>query len=461
MKSNQKENFGLDTQHLLIQYMLSDHDAFLQANSIIKPEYFSDTLIKVVSYIKEYSEQTHTLPMVEQIYAETKYKIEKTSETSLQHTEKWFLPTIESFCRYKAIEDCILTGLDYIDTGRAGELERRIKDAVSISLTRDLGTDYFYDPYTRLEAMKDKSGYISTGWLSLDKKITGFVQGALNIFCAGSGVGKSLFLQNLAINWAFANMDVIYFSLELDENLVSNRLDMMITDMSNGEIFSNIEHAALKIKAIGKRINGSITVKKLPEAGTTSNILRAYLKEYEIKTGKRPDVIIVDYLDLMYPNNTKIDPSDLFVKDKFTSEEMRALAGEYNVLLATASQLNRNAVSQTEYDPSHIAGGISKLSTADNLFAIFSTMSMKEQGKMNLQLLKTRSSSAVGQTLELKYNPKTLRITDADSFTGTTTLLTKEEINKQIKEPWENKPTPEQTLNGVNKLLNKIKARNI
>jgi hypothetical protein len=114
------------------------------------------------------------------------------------------------------------------------------------------------------------------------------------------------------------------------------------------------------------------------------------------------------------PVSAKVSPSDLFVKDKYVSEELRNLSKELNVLFVTASQLNRSAVEEIEFDHSHISGGISKINTADNVFGIFTSRSMRERGLYQLQLMKTRSSSGVGQKIELEFNVDTLRITDPD-----------------------------------------------
>jgi hypothetical protein len=112
------------------------------------------------------------------------------------------------------------------------------------------------------------------------------------------------------------------------------------------------------------------------------------------------------------PVTAKVSPNDLFIKDKYVSEELRNLAKELNVIFVTASQLNRSAVEEIEFDHSHIAGGISKINTADNVFGIFTSRSMKDQGRYQIQLMKTRSSSGVGQKIELAFDRETLRITD-------------------------------------------------
>jgi hypothetical protein len=112
------------------------------------------------------------------------------------------------------------------------------------------------------------------------------------------------------------------------------------------------------------------------------------------------------------PVSAKVSPNDLFVKDKYVSEELRNLAKELNVLFVTASQLNRAAVEEIEFDHSHISGGISKINTADNVFGIFTSRAMRERGRYQIQLMKTRSSSGVGQKVDLEFDLESLRIRD-------------------------------------------------
>jgi hypothetical protein len=101
------------------------------------------------------------------------------------------------------------------------------------------------------------------------------------------------------------------------------------------------------------------------------------------------------------------------------SEELRNLAKELAVLMVTASQLNRSAVEEIEFDHSHISGGISKINTADNVFGIFTSRAMKERGKYQIQCMKSRSSTGVGQKIDLEYNIETMRITDEGGDEGT------------------------------------------
>jgi len=193
---------------------------------------------------------------------------------------------------------------------------------------------------------------------------------------------------------------------------------------------------------------GQYRVKALP-AQSNVNAIRSYIKEVQIQTGIKIDFVMIDYLDLVMPVSIKVNPNDQFIKDKYVSEELRNLSKELGILMITASQLNRSAVEEIEFDHSHIAGGISKINTADYVFGIFTSRSMRERGKYQIQCMKSRSSTGVGQKIDLEYNIDTMRITDEDPEEGRTHTQTPTQLMNQIKttssvsETVDNLPTTE------------------
>ena len=183
-----------------------------------------------------------------------------------------------------------------------------------------------------------------------------------------------------------------------------------MTNTAAKDIFRDLDTVEMKVKMMAKKA-GRMQIKYMP-AQSTVNDIRAYIKELQIQNNLKADFLCVDYLDLLMPVSAKVSPNDLFVKDKYVSEELRNLAKELNILFVTASQLNRAAVEEIEFDHSHISGGISKINTADNVFGIFTSRAMRERGRYQLQLMKTRSSSGVGQKVELEFDIESLRIRD-------------------------------------------------
>ena len=404
-----KPNYNYEMQKLYLEMFLSDAETFVRCQNIFDPENFDQRLQDAAQFITKYVDEYKVMPESQIVNASTNQQFAPIQLPKENYD--WLMDEFENFSRHKGLERAIIKSSDLLEAGDYGPVEKLIKDAIQISLNKDMGTNYFEDPRARLEKLKSNNGQISTGWPTVDKKLYGgFNRGELNIFAAASGGGKSLFLANLGVNWAMMGLNVIYLTFELSENLVSMRLDSMTTGVGTRDIFRNIDDVELKVKMLEKK-SGHLQIKYMP-SGKNCNDIRAYLKEYQVKTGCKPDVLLIDYLDLMMPLSVKVSPSDLFIKDKYVSEEIRNLAMETQCITVTASQLNRSAVEEIEFDHSHISGGLSKIMTADNVIGIFTSRAMKERGRYQIQFMKTRSSSGVGQKVDLEFNLDTLRITD-------------------------------------------------
>lgn len=414
-ETKEKISYGYDKQFNFIKTMLTDFELFVRCQNILKPTYFDNSLQPTVKFILEYAEKYSGVPTPEIIKSETNLDISK-SENLADSEKEYFLDSVEKFCRHKSIEAAILTSADMLENGYYNDVEGLVREAVLVSLNRELGTNYFEDPRKRLEKLLNQNGNISTGWKSIDNVIYNLGKGELAIFTAVLGGGKSVALQNLTVNWAMQNYNVVYFTLELSEELTSKRLDSMITDIPNASIFRQIDKVELIVKMREKHL-GSIQVKYM-KPGTNTNDLKAYLKEYQIKNNKKPDMIIVDYLDLMYPNSKKVELSNFFVKDKFVSEELRGLAMEENVVLATACQINRGGFEELNPTAANISGGISKAMTADLVVNVHNTPAQRERGEITFMFMKTRNSGGVGKHIALKFDVDTLRITDSDRDIG-------------------------------------------
>lgn len=410
-----EEKYTKEMEYLFLQYLMTYPDMFVRCRTIMSSGFFVDQGNRdIAELLMVHSDEYSELPSLEQIFAVTGVQLEKLTEIP-KNGDQWFLDIFQEFCRHKALEIAILKSIDLLKDGRYGEVETRIKAAVQLGLVNDLGTDYFYKPDERLRAILEDNPSISTGWETVDEKLYGGLnRGDITVFCGQPGTGKSLFLQNLGVNWIKQGLNVVYVTLELNERLTAQRLDAMISGYGTRHIMRNIDDTSLRVITFKKTNDcGAMQLKYIP-SGSTINDIRAYIKEYELQSGIQVDAILVDYLDLMAPISKSISLENLFIKDKYVSEELRNLATELNVLLVTASQLNRSSFDDTiEYDASHVAGGISKVNTADNVIGIFTTFSMRESGKYQIQFMKTRNSASTGEKLTLKYDISSMRITDA------------------------------------------------
>jgi len=443
------KDYSVDVQRLFLQMMLTNAELYTRVMNIMNPKNFDKSLRPVAEFMTEYSEKYSLLPDAAQIRATTGVELEVIEDFGDKHTE-WFLAEFESFTKRQELESAILKAADLLEKGDFGPVEKLIKDAVQISLQRDMGTDYFEDPKKRLNKYFNAGGQQSTGWPQMDRLLYGgFSRGELNIFAGGSGSGKSLVMMNIALNWLQMGLSGVYISLELSEELTSLRTDAMLTSMSTKDIRKDMDTTELKVKMVGKK-SGQYRVKGLP-AQSNVNDIRSYLKEVQIQTGIKVDFVMIDYLDLVMPVSVKVNPNDQFIKDKYVSEELRNLSKELGILMVTASQLNRSAVEEIEFDHSHIAGGISKINTADNVFGIFTSRSMRERGKYQIQCMKSRSSTGVGQKIDLEYNIETMRITDdggeeGQSYnapqTSANDLISKLKTSSTVSNPVQNTEIP-------------------
>jgi|TARA_R110001592_G_scaffold1063_6_gene6343 replicative DNA helicase len=406
------KEYGEDIQELFLRFLVTDPDVFVRVNNIVQPYMFNRKYREAVEFLKDHANKYASIPTLEQLEAVNGIELKPVEDVHESHMN-WFMDEFETFCRHKALEKAILDSTDLLEQHDYGSVEALIKEASGVGLVSDFGLDYYENPKERLQWIKDQAGAISTGWKMFDQKLYGGLnRGELTVFAGGSGAGKSLFLQNLGVNWSQAGLNTVYLTLELSEQLTSMRVDAMVSGYATRDVMKNMDDVHLKVMMKGKGA-GKFRIKQMSN-GVNANDIRSFIREYEIQTGIKVDCLLVDYLDLMMPISGKVSPSDLFIKDKYVSEELRNLAVELNILLVTASQLNRGAVEEIEFDHSHIAGGISKIQTADNVVGIFTSNAMRERGRYQIQFMKTRSSSGVGSKVDLKFNPETLRIEDLE-----------------------------------------------
>lgn len=387
---------NVEVQKLFLRIAIQDPQSFIRVQNIFNAENFDRSLVSTAKFIYDYAEKYKNLPKFEQIHATTGVELSPIEELNESDLE-WFLDDFEKFTKDKELERAILKSADLLEKGDRDPIEKIIKDAVQISLTKDMGTDYFEDPRSRLMSIKNNNGQVSTGWASLDNLLYGGMnRGELNIVCGGSGSGKSLGMQNIAVNWVLAGLNGVYITLELSEELCAMRIDSMMAGIGSKDIFKNLDDLEMKVRVAQKKA-GKFQIKYMA-AQSNVNGIRAYLKEYQIQTGVKLDFVMVDYLDLLMPVSVKVSPSDLFVKDKYVSEELRNLAKEFNVLHVTASQLNRCLTLDTEVIANGVSTLIKDVKIGDKLLSHHSDVTVTEIlpiTRQSVYKIKTKSGKEI------------------------------------------------------------------
>lgn len=397
-------------QRLLLRYLISSANLFAVANPIIKPEYFDPEIRKASKFIQTYYDEYRALPDTDQIVAETSVEITTTDVTGDKYA--YCVHEVEQFCKRKAMEHAVLQSVGLIEKGDYGSVETLIRDAVTVSITRTLGLDYYENPLARLERLRNSAKPVPTGWKDVDAILGGGINwGDLVLLSANSGGGKSICMENYAENMNRMGFHGIYFSFELSEDLISKRHDSIVTGIHQAEVLTRYKEVAANV--VNQR-EGKGTLMIVKMESPTPNDLRAYLKEYELKFKRKPAFIIVDYISLMR-SDEKVEAGDVYTRDKYVSEALKNIGAEQdNCIIMTASQQNRDAIDKIDLNQGNIAGGISKIDACDIYISIVMTDAMRAAGDMMFQFLKTRSSDGVGKNAHLAWDAKTLRVTDSN-----------------------------------------------
>ena len=165
-------DYTFDVQKLYLEMLLADAESFARAQNIFNPNSFDRKLQPIAKFVKEYMEEYKVMPDVDQVNAKHDIKLKSAKDLDPSHFN-WLLDEFETFSRHKALERAILQSADLLEKGDYAPVEDMVKEAVSVGLTKDLGTDYFEDPKGRLEKLKNSNGQVSTGWPNIDKKLFG------------------------------------------------------------------------------------------------------------------------------------------------------------------------------------------------------------------------------------------------------------------------------------------------
>lgn len=416
-------NLDEKDQKTLIELIYSDPSVFARVKPILKPEYFDKKFQPTISYLIDFSNQFNTLPLIEQLNTEVRLDYNKINgiENNI-NTQSSILWMAEQFIKKRALEIAVEEAYGLIAKGETSGIDKIIKDAQQISLQKDLGMNFWDKPVEWLEQQESEQGILPTGWNTFDDLMYGgFGWGELNYVVAPVNSGKSLCMQNLAINWSMMGYNVLFFTLEMNRRLVGKRMASMVSSVPYRDIRKDINKVSDSIIYKRKDIQpGILQIADLP-IGCNANDIESFIQEFEIEKNVIPNIIIIDYADIMSPCDRRIDPNNLNRVDKAISLELRDIARERtrngkNTMVLTASQITKDSMDEMEFGMSNVAGGTTKTQNADNIFSVRTNDAMRQRGEYEFKFLKTRNSGSKDKKLKMKFNVDTLLISDLEEI---------------------------------------------
>lgn len=384
--------FSRDFQLKVLTLLLTRKTFFKQVSGILVPGYFESDdhqfIYKtIISYFSKYSE----LPTME-VFTNTLKKVEVDDPTKVKAELKKIWGKIESsdldyvedetlqFCKNQELKNAILDSVKYLELGDYDRIKTRIDNALKVGQNTEVGLDLKTDILERYS--QSRNGCISTGFPIIDDLVGGgMAQGDLIIVGGPPGAGKTWLLTKVGAGAAQAGYRVAHYSLELDKNYVGFRYDTIYTGISLDKLKDNIP----AVEKVYKNLKGNAIVQEYPTKGASVLTIKAHLDRL-ILMDQRPDVVIVDYADLLKLPQTRQDWQEL--QDLIA--ELRGMAKEYRVPVVTASQIGRDGAQDDVITGDKIAGSFGKLMVADVVVSLSRTEKDKQAGTGRIHIIKNR-----------------------------------------------------------------------
>jgi replicative DNA helicase len=403
MESNKEYNTSVDTlvkygatfQTKAVAALLGSPTFLAQSFDIVNPNYFENEASKwIIKFLLKYHAEYKQLPSIEVFATE----LQKDRENNLiyglirdqlkdiytrvgnipdeEYVQKEFL----EFCKNQTLKSAILHSVDLLQSGQYSQIKTVIDKAMHAGNSRDLGHDYA-DVDARLKV--PPRNVVATGWNPIDNVINGgLAAGELGVVVAPSGIGKSWILSTIGANAIRQGKTVVHYTMELNEHYVGVRYDT---------IFTGIEPALIpvhydEVKEVVNRLSGKIRIKYYPARASTIHTLQSHLEQLHM-IGVIPDLIIVDYGDLM----RSVDKFDnTYEGQGSVYQELRGMAGEYNVPIWTASQAQRGALQDEIIQADKIAESYQKIMNADFVMSASRNLEDKAKNEGRIHIIKNR-----------------------------------------------------------------------
>lgn len=401
--------YGNDYQKKIVQAIMSDHKFAEQMNEVIKVDYFDLAYLKfIVQIIFEYYARYKDFPSHEiiTVISREKFKHKKDQNILLQISS--YLNDIKDrplngdtayvkessldFCKKQSLKGTMLEIVDLVDNSKYDDIIGKVKKALEAGSEKDIGHDYFEDIDKRM--VKSSRDTISTGFKFLDAKNVldgGFGRGELIIMMGPSGSGKSMLCCIFGANAILAGKNVIHYTFELSKEKTGIRYDSYITGIPQNMMFENREILREKLSELSRETNlGKLIIKEWPTKSATVQTLRNHIERVQTIKEFVPDLIIVDYADIM--KSSKGYDAKRFELESIY-EELRATAVEIKVPIITASQTNRSSIKEEVVTLDFIAESYNKAMVSDVIFTISRLDDDKQKGMARLYLAKNRSGA--------------------------------------------------------------------
>lgn len=262
------------------------------------------------------------------------------------------------------------------------------------------------------EYINNPEARISTGFVGLDRYTNGgFYRSGKMLACimGQAGLGKSLFLSNIAVNCLKEELSVVVISLEMSENVYATRFDAHISDSNINRLRENGNTVKDRINEFYKKHpKANLFIKEFPPRSIRVSDIQIYLDNL-IAAGNKFDVIVIDYLNLVLPNKNR---DNMYQDVMDVAEKLRAISYIYEVPVITATQANTEGMNNENIGMEHVSESRGIAHTVDFLAGLYQMDEDRDNGIINMRLIKNRLGGYVGKVIPFKLNSESLVLKD-------------------------------------------------
>ena len=390
--------FGKSFQERLCQLMLDDRPFCDQVAEVIDVSFFELKYLQVFTEtLLEYRKKYRSHPNHEIMMTELKSGLTHHDKVVADQVRNFYAKIYKSegvdeadyikdkaidFCRKQVLKSAMMKSVKLLKSSSFDQISKVIEDAMKLGTDNNFGHDYHVDALKRFERINRSP--ISTGWERIDDICKGGLgKNELGVVIAPTGAGKSMVLVHLAAEALKKGKTVVYYTLELKDTVVGGRFDSAITKVPLNDLLDSQE---LIIDMI-KDVEGSLIIKEYPTKSASVQTIRGHVDRL-IKRGIKPDMILVDYADLLRPSRSTGEKRHELEE---TYESLRALAQIYEMPVWTASQTNRGGLNAEVITMEAISEAFNKCFVADFIFSLSRTVTDKQANKGRIFIAKNRN----------------------------------------------------------------------
>jgi replicative DNA helicase len=395
-----KEDFsqyGKDFQETFCQLVLIDRPFADQMFEVLDINFLELKYLQVfIELIANYRDKYSVHPTEKIMTSILRTEIENQNDSVQQQIRNFFARISKSdieeaeyikatsldFCRKQKLKEAMMKSVKLLQRSSFDEIAEVINGALKLGSDSNFGHDYIRDFEQRF--VYKARNPVATGWEEIDN-ITrqGLGIGELGVVVAPTGAGKSMALVHLGAEAVVAGKKVVYYTLELSETVVGSRFDSCITNVPLGDLRTYKEEIYEKLQ----NIEGKLIIKEYPTKSSSVTTLKNHIDKL-INRGFKPDVIIVDYGDLLRPTSTLREKRHEL---ETIYEQLRGLAQSYKCCVWTASQTNRSGLNAEVITMESISEAFNKCFVADFIFSISRTAEDKINNEGRIFVAKNRN----------------------------------------------------------------------